>query len=303
LVAAAEQPTASAAASVALLTAHVPPTATAPGAADVADYAAAKRAAGDAGDAAAAPLAAQEAGQGKPAESPPPPPLSPTGVAKSEVDERGVGEVALCFDANLPLGLELAGVTLAVASVAASGQADDLGVSVGWRVARVGGTPVATLGAFHRAVQKAAVSAAAAAAAAAADAATDATADAAVAEESSRSASELVLVFVRDARDTNTSVLTKGQFRNSVSSVALLHDDGSSMFHHKRKRALFSRPRAYAFVCKVFGARGGGSEGEDEYEFSDEEDDLLEGYLLKKGANRLSPWQSRWFVAQGHYLR
>jgi hypothetical protein len=60
-------------------------------------------------------------------------------------------------------------------------------------------------------------------------------------------------------------------------------------------------------VCdfQVFGNRDrdDGEEDEDEYDFGDDEKNFLEGYLLKKGLNRLNPWQSRWFVAQGHYLR
>jgi hypothetical protein len=32
-------------------------------------------------------------------------------------------------------------------------------------------------------------------------------------------------------------------------------------------------------------------------------DFCVEGYLLKKGSNLVTPWQSRYFVAKGHYLK
>jgi hypothetical protein len=44
---------------------------------------------------------------------------------------------------------------------------------------------------------------------------------------------------------------------------------------------------------------------EDEYNLDSDEEtgEQIEGYLLKKGVNLINPWQSRWFIAQGHYLR
>jgi len=130
---------------------------------------------------------------------------TPSAKPLNELDEASdKNEVSYCFNLRAEMGFEVAGSPLVVVSVAASGQADDFGVGVGWRVARVGGEPASSTEAFHSAIEKA----------------TDAekTAAAATADgDNDSNSTSLVVVFARDeVSGRNTSAITKRQFRDSV---------------------------------------------------------------------------------------
>ena len=56
----------------------------------------------------------------------------------------------------------------------------------------------------------------------------------------------------------------------------------------------------------MFGDASGGSQGSDGAAAADANEQstaTVTGYLLKKGDNVVSPWQSRWFEVTGHYLK
>lgn len=131
----------------------------------------------------------------------------------NELDEASdKNEVSYCFNLRSELGFEVAGTPLAVVSVATSGQAHNFGVDVGWRVTKLGDEATSSVEAFHSAVDKATI------------AAETAAAPAAEGDIDGSTSSSLAVVFVRDERVGNTSVITKRQFRNSVRMQALSRD-------------------------------------------------------------------------------
>jgi len=155
---------------------------------------------------------------------------------KAEASGVHAHEHAHEFSLALPLGMDLGQLTLIVKGVLPGGQAEGFGIGRGWRVVRVGGAVVATVGQLVEAIGR--------------------------------------------LKATGHATTTVCFVEPNISDVNLAP----------------ANKDAESFRASVFA-------GPTDDDVADPDDDMMEGYLMKKGTNVVSPWQARWFAARGHYLK
>lgn len=59
----------------------------------------------------------------------------------------------------------------------------------------------------------------------------------------------------------------------------------------------------FVYVCVTPQVMKKGSLRESMFAAETEAEEVMEGFLLKKGDNLLTPWQTRFFTLRGHYLK